>query len=79
MSKIANIGKLKGHTVFITGASRGIGLAIGKKCAADGYLSFSIILQKSINYKKWRRLILCTLILEDVAYFVRLSISEITK
>ena len=38
MSKIANIGKLKGHTVFITGASRGIGLAIGKKCAADGYV-----------------------------------------
>jgi len=27
---------LKGKTVFITGASRGIGLAIAKKCAADG-------------------------------------------
>jgi len=36
MSKIANIGKLKNHTVFITGASRGIGLSIAKKCAADG-------------------------------------------
>jgi len=36
MSRVANIGKLKNYTVFITGASRGIGLAIGKKCAADG-------------------------------------------
>lgn len=36
MSKIANIGKLKNHTIFITGASRGIGLSIAKKCAADG-------------------------------------------
>merc|ERR1711879_506660 len=27
---------LEGKTIFITGASRGIGLAIAKKCAADG-------------------------------------------
>ncbi len=27
---------LQGKTIFITGASRGIGLAIAKKCAADG-------------------------------------------
>src|SRR4051812_26582396 len=27
---------LKGKTLFITGASRGIGLAIGKRAAADG-------------------------------------------
>src|SRR6187431_1047231 len=27
---------LKGKTLFITGASRGIGLAIALKCAADG-------------------------------------------
>jgi citronellol/citronellal dehydrogenase len=36
MSKVANIGRLKDYTVFITGASRGIGHAIAKKCAADG-------------------------------------------
>ena len=35
-SQLANFGKLKGYTVFITGASRGIGLSIAKKCAADG-------------------------------------------
>ena len=27
---------LKGKTVFITGGSRGIGLAIALRCAADG-------------------------------------------
>ena len=27
---------MKGKTLFITGASRGIGLAIGKRAAADG-------------------------------------------
>ncbi|WP_339336920.1 SDR family oxidoreductase [uncultured Maricaulis sp.] len=27
---------LKGKTIFITGASRGIGLAIGERCARDG-------------------------------------------
>lgn len=31
-----NTGALKGKTVFITGASRGIGRAIALKCAADG-------------------------------------------
>ena len=29
-------GNLKGKTIFITGASRGIGLEIGKRCAKDG-------------------------------------------
>lgn len=32
----ANRGTLKGRTIFITGASRGIGRAIALKCAADG-------------------------------------------
>jgi len=27
---------LKGKTIVVTGGSRGIGLAIAKKCAADG-------------------------------------------
>jgi len=36
MSRIPNIGKLKGYTILISGASRGIGLEIAKKCAADG-------------------------------------------
>ena len=31
-----NTGALKGKTIFITGASRGIGRAIALKCAADG-------------------------------------------
>jgi citronellol/citronellal dehydrogenase len=29
-------GDLKGKTIFITGASRGIGLDIAKRCARDG-------------------------------------------
>ncbi|ESO01019.1 hypothetical protein HELRODRAFT_185726 [Helobdella robusta] len=33
---IPNVGKLAGKTVFITGASRGIGKAIAEKCAKDG-------------------------------------------
>lgn len=33
---IPNVGKLAGRTVFITGASRGIGKAIAVKCAKDG-------------------------------------------
>ena len=36
MSLVKNIGKLKGYTILISGASRGIGLEIAKKCAADG-------------------------------------------
>lgn len=31
-----NLGSLKGKTIVITGASRGIGLAIGKRAAQDG-------------------------------------------
>jgi citronellol/citronellal dehydrogenase len=31
-----NVGNLKGKTLFITGASRGIGLAIGLRAARDG-------------------------------------------
>jgi NAD(P)-dependent dehydrogenase (short-subunit alcohol dehydrogenase family) len=30
------LGSLKGQTIFITGASRGIGLEIAKRCARDG-------------------------------------------
>lgn len=33
---VANLGKLKGKTVVVTGGSRGIGLAIAIKCAVDG-------------------------------------------
>jgi len=33
---IPNVGKLAGRTVFITGASRGIGKTIALKCAKDG-------------------------------------------
>ena len=40
MSLVKNIGKLKGYTILISGASRGIGLEIAKKCAADGYVAF---------------------------------------
>ena len=31
-----NTGKLAGHTIFITGASRGIGKAVALKAARDG-------------------------------------------
>lgn len=31
-----NVGNLKGKTIVISGASRGIGLAIGVRCAKDG-------------------------------------------
>jgi len=56
MSKIANIGRLKNYTIFITGASRGIGLSIGKKCAADGYVLSSIsFLYTKINRQKLNR------------------------
>lgn len=34
--RAAKMATLKGKTLFITGASRGIGLAIGKRAAADG-------------------------------------------
>lgn len=33
---VKQTGSLKGKTIVITGGSRGIGLAIAKKCAADG-------------------------------------------
>lgn len=36
MNMIQNAGKLAGKTIFITGASRGIGKAIAEKCARDG-------------------------------------------
>ncbi|GBP88654.1 Hydroxysteroid dehydrogenase-like protein 2 [Eumeta japonica] len=36
MSLVANTGKLAGRTIFITGASRGIGKAIALKAAKDG-------------------------------------------
>ena len=36
MSKVPNIGRLKNYTIFITGASRGIGLDMAKKMAGDG-------------------------------------------
>jgi len=36
MTKQEYLMNLKGKTLFITGASRGIGLAIGKRAAADG-------------------------------------------
>jgi len=32
----SELGSLKGQTIFISGASRGIGLEIGKRCAKDG-------------------------------------------
>ena len=32
----SDLGSLKGQTIFITGASRGIGLEIAKRCAKDG-------------------------------------------
>lgn len=35
-NKVENTGKLRGKTLFITGASRGIGKAIALKAAADG-------------------------------------------
>ncbi|XP_070505863.1 hydroxysteroid dehydrogenase-like protein 2 [Chironomus tepperi] len=35
-NRVLNTGKLKGKTLFITGASRGIGKAIALKAAADG-------------------------------------------
>ena len=35
-SKMLNTGKLAGKTLYITGASRGIGLDIAKKAARDG-------------------------------------------
>ena len=31
-----SVGSLKGKTIFISGASRGIGLQIAKRCARDG-------------------------------------------
>ena len=33
---LPNLGSLAGRTIFITGASRGIGKAIALKCARDG-------------------------------------------
>ena len=36
MSQTNPVSSLKGKTLFITGASRGIGLAIAKRAAADG-------------------------------------------
>ena len=35
IENLANLGTLKGKTIFITGASRGIGLAIALRCARD--------------------------------------------
>jgi len=36
MNRLKNTGRLAGKTIFITGASRGIGLAFAKKFAQDG-------------------------------------------
>ncbi len=36
MTEVIKTGSLKGKTLFITGASRGIGLAIGLRAAKDG-------------------------------------------
>ena len=33
---MTQVGSLRGKTIVISGASRGIGLAIGKRCAVDG-------------------------------------------
>lgn len=35
-SRISHDKPFKGKTIVVTGGSRGIGLAIAKKCAADG-------------------------------------------
>ena len=53
VTKLANLfdfkqaGNLKGKTVLITGASRGIGLSIGKRCAKDG--ANVVILAKTVS------------------------------
>jgi hypothetical protein len=35
-SKLRSVGSLKGKTIFVSGGSRGIGLAIGIRAARDG-------------------------------------------
>eukprot|EP01098_Paradermamoeba_levis_P014460 TRINITY_DN6912_c0_g2_i1.p1 TRINITY_DN6912_c0_g2~~TRINITY_DN6912_c0_g2_i1.p1 ORF type:complete len:338 (-),score=93.88 TRINITY_DN6912_c0_g2_i1:247-1224(-) len=51
VTTIPNTGRFKGYTVFITGASRGIGLAIATKLARDG-ANIAIAAKTSVPHPK---------------------------